>query len=128
MDKRTPEAFIANLRRRKLRITFYVIFIILSAALAAIWGYFAVRFGTTLVINLGTTNIETEKIMLTFFGPIMAVGAACCFTLCLTQCILLGSAIATLIAELTSYTKDQLLVEMWDRIKEIQSKIDKQTG
>lgn len=27
--------------------------------------------------------------------------------------------------ELTSYTKNQLLVEMWDRIKELQSKNNK---
>jgi glucan phosphoethanolaminetransferase (alkaline phosphatase superfamily) len=128
MDKRTPEAFIANLRHRRVRIIFYIIFIIVSSALAIIWGYFAVRLGTMLVIHPETKDIETETTMLTFFGPLTAVGAACCFTLCLTQCILLGSAIATLIAELATYTKDQLLVEMWDRIKEIQSKIDKQTG
>jgi MFS family permease len=128
MRKRTPEALVAHLRRRKLRITFYVIFAIVFAVFAVVWGYLAVQFTTRLIINPETENIETEKIMLTVIGPFMALGAASCFALCLTLCILLGSAVAALIIELTSYTKDDLLVEMWDRIKEIQSKINKQPG
>lgn len=128
MNKRTPEALVAQLRRRKFRITFYAIIAVVFAVFAVVWGYLAVRFATMLIVNPESKDIEAETIMLSVMGPLMALGAASCFTLCLTQCILLGSAIASLINELTSYTKDQLLVEMWDRIKEIQSKIDKQIG
>jgi len=125
MNKRTPEALVAQLRRRKLRITLYAIFAIVSAAFAVVWGYLAVQFTTVLIVNPKYEDIEAEIIMITILGPLMASASACCFTLCITKCILLGCAIAALIIELTSYTKNQLLVEMWDRIKVLQTKTNK---
>ena len=126
MSKRTPEKLIANLRRRKLRIVCHLIAAVIFGLSVAVLGYFAFRAGTMLIIDSKTEDIETEAAWLSICGPFMALVAASFFTLCLAQFILFGSTIGTLIAELTSYTQDQLLVEMWDRIKEIQSKIDGQ--
>jgi hypothetical protein len=128
MNKRTPEALIANLRRRKLRITLYTIAAVVLAILTVAYGYLAYEATGKLIINPETENVETEKVFLDICGPLMATVAASCFTFCLAHTIGLGFAIAALIAELTAYTNDQLLVEMWDRINEIRNKIDKQTG
>ena len=128
MNKRTPEALIANLRRRKFRIIFYAIATIFLAIFTAAYFYLADKATSKLIITPETENIQAEKAFLAVGGPFMASTAANCYTKCLACAMGLGFALAALIIELTSYTKNQLLVEMWDRIKEIQSKIDKQTG
>jgi hypothetical protein len=127
MNKRTPETLVAHLRRRKLRITLYAIAAVALAILAVAHGYLAYKFGAMLIINPETENIEAEITILNIIGPLMAACTSSCYALCLAFCIGLGFAIGALIGELTSYTKDQLLVEMWDRIIKIQNKIDKQT-
>jgi hypothetical protein len=126
MNKRTPEALIANLSRRKLRIIFYVITTILLAFFTATYFYLADKATSKLIITPETENIEAEKAFLAISGPLMAETAANCYTKCLFCAAGLGVAIGALIIELTTYTKDQLLVEMWDRIQEIQGKINKQ--
>ncbi len=125
MNKRTPEALVAHLRRRKFRIIFYAIAAIVLAVFAAAYGYFAIQFTTSLIVSPACEDIEAEIRMLTIGGPMMASAAASCFTLCVAHCIGFGFAFAALIIELTSYTKNQLLVEMWDRIKVLQSKNNK---
>ena len=125
MNKRTPETLVARLRRRKLRITSYAIVTIVLAVFAASWGYLAIRFTSMLIMGPTSEGIEANTVVLTFMGPLMASAAACCFAACLAHSIGFGFTLAALITELTSYTKNQLLVEMWDRIKELQSKTNK---
>ncbi len=125
MNKRTPEVLVAHLRRRKFRIIFYAIAAIFLALLAVACGYFAIQFTTSLIVSPASEDIEAEIRMLTIGGPLMASAAASCFAVCLAHSIGFGFALAALITELTSYTKNQLLVEMWDRIKELQSKTNK---
>jgi hypothetical protein len=125
MNKRTPEALVAHLRRRKFRITFYAIVAVVLAVFAAAWGYLSIDFTTMLFMGPTSEGIEDKTVVITFMGPLMASAAASCFAACLAHSIGFGFALAALITELTSYTKNQLLVEMWDRIKELQSKNNK---
>jgi hypothetical protein len=128
INKRTPEALIAHLRRRKYRIIFYTIATVICAATAIAYGYLTGRFEDMLIVNPEAENIEAETATLTIIGPFMAAKAASCYAKCLAYAIGFGFSLSALIIELTSYTKNQLLVEMWDRIQELESKIDKQTG
>ncbi len=123
MWKKTAEELIAHLRRRKLRITFYGIYTIVNAVFTVAWGYLAIRSGTNLIVDPSSADIEGETTMLTVMGPLTALIAASCFAMCLAHIIGLGFVFAMLIIELTSCTKDQLLVEMWDRIKTLEERI-----
>lgn len=108
MGKRRPEKLIANLRRRKSRIVGLVVVVIVAAVLTVMYVYFTIQFWSKL-------SPDAEHTLATVYCGVKGLFFA----------LLLGVMVAKLIGVLTSYTREELLVEMWDRLKSLEERLDK---
>ena len=112
---RSPEALVARLRNRKGRIIGYSILSVLLAIVAA---------GSWFVLTKAISGLlpkEGEDLFLhVVFGQQMLVGIACMQTMFFLLALGLGATVGVLIGELTTFTKQDLLVHLWDRVQALE--------
>lgn len=108
--RRSPEVYVAGLRRRKRRVVQ--------------WLVVAVTFGGPLVVNLyGAVNgYSLLRDGLAIQPAIVEILALVTFlqTMAIFCAVGLGLAVAMFIIELTQFTKNDLLVELWDRVQALE--------
>jgi len=108
MGKRSPEKLIANLQGRKKRVVGLAVFVTLAAILTVVHLYFTIRFW-------GELALDAEDTVATVFNGVQS----------LFWGLILGVTGCKLIEVLTSYTREELLVEMWNRLKSLEERLDK---
>ena len=82
--------------------------VIVLAILTVVYVYFTIHFWSKL-------GPDADNTLPTVFCGIKGLFFA----------LFLGVMVAKLIEVLTSYTREELLVEMWDRLKAIEERLDK---
>jgi len=110
--RRSPEALIARLRNRKRRVLNYgVLTLICLGLLLADWSV------TAKAIAALAPGEGDDPSTLFVVGQQMLVGIAFMQTMALLLALAFGAAVAALILELVGYTRDDLLVNPWDRVQ-----------
>lgn len=112
---RSPEALVAGLRKRKSRIVTFSILTIACGGLLAMSLYVAAR-GYSLLVPKEGDDLAFHVTMAVPIVPAIAF----CQTMAVVYAMGLGLAAAMLIGELTSFTKNDLLVELWDRVQSLE--------
>src|SRR5208282_4627147 len=111
----SPDALVARLRNRKGRMITCGILSIMFASVGA-GGCFVVTKAIT-----GLVPREGEDLLMhVVFGQQMLVGIAHMQTVVLLLALGLGATLTALIGELTTFTKNDLLVHLWDRVQALE--------
>lgn len=130
MGKRTAEELIERLRRyerrRKLWVVLLSIGIVCAAGFLAVWLYFEWDMQSHLQLDGSGGDFESQVERLALFGPLSAYMAANAHCHAMIFAGILGVMIAVLINELLGYRRNGLLVEMWDRIKQLEGDANKE--
>lgn len=109
--RRSPEKLIERLRNHKGRIKIYAFFVVVSLALLMASVYLLIEtYGWLLPDeegNLALTDVAREH---------LSIGAAFLQVVSLMLVSVFGLAVGLLISEVTTFTKNDLLVQLWDRV------------
>jgi hypothetical protein len=107
--RRSPEVLVARLRNRKGRIiVLSILTVICIGALAFQW----------VMLNRMLTDllhIESERL-----ARVLLVGVVSLETAAFFLALCLAAAVAALITEFTVFTKSELLVNLWDRVRALE--------
>ena len=109
---RDTEKLIKHLRNRRGKICFYSFTGLVSLILGIVFFLLSRR----LLFSLCDKNLFESV------APMIGVGSSACLVFAVVNLALAGNSIAILFVELFSCSKDRLLVEMWDRLKELENK------
>jgi hypothetical protein len=110
--RRSPEKLIARLRNRKIRtIGSGVLTLVFSAMLAVNWSLLAL-FSSSMAIKEG----EDPVLHLVIWQP-MVLGISTLVGTSLFLASLVGFFAGMLLNHVTGCTKDDLLVQLWDRVE-----------
>jgi hypothetical protein len=113
--RRSPETFVARLRNRKRRIIVYST--LLAVCLGSLVLYWHVS--TSACVNLLARETEEPAINAVLSHQLI-IGIAFMQTMMLLLCVCVGVLGGTLIVNLTAFTKDDLLVQLWDRVQSLE--------
>lgn len=113
--RRSPEVTVSRLRNRKGRIIGYGILSVILAGMAA--GHWVVL--TKLITGLAPREGE-DLLLHVVIGQQMLGGITCLQTILFLLALGFGATVAGLIAELTTFTKNDLLVHLWDRVQALE--------
>jgi hypothetical protein len=113
--RRSPESLVNRLRNRKRRIVCYTILIIAGLLLLAAAGFVLVKSIGDLAFREGD-DLQLHVVI----GQQILVGIAFLDAMSLLLATGIGAAIAMLVGEVTSFTKDDLLVNLWDRVQALE--------
>ena len=111
MTPKTAEALIGRLRNRRGRIVAYAVTSVACAVISGMYWWHSIRLTSQLVpaenddplLHLTTSQAMLPSIVMCYtFATVWALG--------------LGLSVGKLVGELATYTKNQLLVELWDRV------------
>jgi hypothetical protein len=115
--RRSPEALVSRLRNRRGRIITYSILAVISLALAAMQWFLAMCLYSDLIPK-GDEDATAIRALL---APQFAVSTAVVLMVAFFFCLLFAQNIVMLIVEATGYTRNDLLVELWDRVQALES-------
>jgi len=111
----SPEVLIARLRNRKKRIVAYSIFSVVCLGLLGVHWFVLVDMCRSLVPQEGEDlALHAVLSQQVFFA------AACMHATSLLLACLLGLAVGALVCEVMTFTKNDLLVELWDRVQALE--------
>ena len=112
MNHRSAEALVAHLRKRKRRIIGHIVCLVVSLGMLAVFGW--------LIFDLYHRIVPKNEadLAIVHLVQLQQVTVAIAFIQSMMLLFALGFGYATgmLLNELTTFTKDELLVNLWDRV------------
>lgn len=113
--RRSPETLIKGLRNRKHRIVAYSIWSVVSLCLlvAALFLLFKATSG---LVPKESDDLQLHVIM----GQQMLVGITFIEAMSLLIGLCVGASIGLLVGEVATFTKNDLLVNLWDRVQALE--------
>jgi hypothetical protein len=113
--RRSPEVLVKRLRNRKFRIIGYSVLIIVGLCLIA-WHWFVLTTLTSDLVPKEGDDLLWHAVLSQQLLP----GIACLEAVLLLLGVGIGAVIALLIGEVTAFTKNDLLVNLWDRVEALE--------
>jgi hypothetical protein len=118
--RKSPEVLISRLRNRKKRIVVdSVQTVACLAAVAVIW-----YFINSMAASLVPRDVEDPSLELARFQYVLAISLpliGLLFLMMLFCAAFLGFSVSELIRAITGFSNSDLLVELWDRVRALES-------
>jgi hypothetical protein len=113
--QRSPEALVAKLRNKKSRIILYSILSLLFLGSLVFYLCVLSHASQSLIPKEGE-----EPTVHNYLLPVMLQLISALITMSMLIAAGLGISIGSLYVEFTSFTKNELLVQLWDRVQELE--------
>lgn len=125
MATKTSEKIIKRMRNRKRKIITLTIVLILLSTVTTFKIHAMLEFLPSVFLE---PSPQADHIHFELMSTLSnALILACVYSSTLLSCAIIGLLAALLIGEITRHTNDYLLVEMWDKLKELEKKINNTT-